>query len=82
MEICGVNFEVITCPRKRRLTKNANVIMERAPNRNIITKSEDFPLKLPSSNILSKVVKIRLKLMTIWTRVKMILKTLKTTHLQ
>ena len=58
MKMCGdgVNIEVITCPRKRRLTKNAKVIMERAPNRNIITKSEDFPLKLPSSNILSKVV--------------------------
>ena len=45
-------YYVLTCPRKRRLTKNAKVIIEKAPNMNIITKSADFPLKLPSSNIL------------------------------
>ena len=39
-------------PRKSRFTKKAKVIMEMAPKRNIMTKSEDFPRKLPSSSIL------------------------------
>ena len=43
---------VKACPRKSRFTKKAKVIMEMAPKRNIMTKSEDFPRKLPSSSIL------------------------------
>merc|ERR1719228_1718940 len=43
---------VNACPRKSRLTKNAKVIIERAPKINIMAKSADFPLKLPSSSIL------------------------------
>ena len=41
-----------TCPRNKRLTKNAKVIIDRAPKMNIRTKSADFPRKLPSSSIL------------------------------
>ena len=35
-----------TCPKNRRLTKKADMIMLTAPKRNIITKSADFPRKL------------------------------------
>ena len=35
-----------TCPRNKRLTKNAEMIMLTAPKRNIITKSADLPRKL------------------------------------
>merc|ERR1719228_585821 len=52
---------VNACPKKSRLTKNAKVIIETAPKINIIAKSADFPLKLPSSSILQyRLVKIML----------------------
>lgn len=56
------NMIVNACPKNKRLTKNANIIIRMPPKKNIIIKSALLPRKDPSSSIRQYLyVKIMLK---------------------